>query len=335
MRELANLGRYLVRRAITFIPTLIGVSLLTFAIAFYAPADPARAWAGGQRAKPEVVERIRKLYHMDEPFWVQYYYFMKHILAGNMYSPVTHNNIIEEWMDGFIVTANIALLAVLLTVALGIPMGIIAALKKDTTIDNAVRVLALIGYSTPSFWIAYIFLWIFFDTLHWITLVGIPTPSRLITGFYFLDAMILGEWNIVDALLGRLLLPSFVLAFITFGGLARYVRNTMLDVLSSDFVLYGRARGLPPFKVWKHALKNSLIPIVTIIFFMFAGLLSGAIITETVFQLPGIGYKYMIAINNLDIPTIILYTLMTGLFVVITSLIVDIVYALIDPRIRF
>ncbi|MEX0569532.1 MAG: ABC transporter permease [Candidatus Njordarchaeota archaeon] len=331
---MAGLGRYLARRAITFIPTLFGLTLLTFAIAFYAPADPARAWAGGERARPEVVEHIRKLYHLDEPFWVQYYYFMRNVLTGSIYSPVTHNNILTDWSRGFIVTVNIAILSVILTVALGVPLGIIAALKKDTAIDNAVRVLALIGYSTPSFWIAYIFVWIFYVKLGWITLIGLPRPSRFITGFFMLDAVILGEWNIFDALVGRLLLPSFVLAFISFGGLARYVRNTMLDVLSSDYMLFARAKGLPPFRLWKHALKNSLIPVVTIIFFMFAGLLSGAIITETVFQLPGLGLRYMIAIRFFDIPSIILYTMMVGVFVVTTSLIVDIVYAIVDPRIR-
>jgi len=331
---MAGLGRYLVRRAITFIPTIFGVTLIAFAIAFYAPADPARAWAGGERARPEVVEHIRKLYHLDEPFWVQYYYFMRAILTGSMYSPVTHNNIIEEWYRGFLITANIAITATILTIILGIPLGIIAALKKDTAIDNAVRVMALIGYSTPSFWIAYIFVWIFYVKLGWITLVGIPMPSKLITGLFMLDAILLGEWRIFNALIGRLLLPSFVLAFISFGGLARYVRNTMLDVLSSDYILFARAKGLPPFRLWRHALKNSLIPVVTIVFFMFAGLLSGAIITETVFQLPGLGMKYMIAIRFFDIPSIILYTLMVGIFVVVTSLIVDIAYAIIDSRIR-
>ena len=306
---MAGLGRYLVRRAITFIPTIFGVTLIAFAIAFYAPADPARAWAGGERARPEVVEHIRKLYHLDEPFWVQYYYFMRAILTGSMYSPVTHNNIIEEWYRGFLITANIAITATILTIILGIPLGIIAALKKDTAIDNAVRVMALIGYSTPSFWIAYIFVWIFYVKLGWITLVGIPMPSKLITGLFMLDAILLGEWRIFNALIGRLLLPSFVLAFISFGGLARYVRNTMLDVLSSDYILFARAKGLPPFRLWRHALKNSLIPVVTIVFFMFAGLLSGAIITETVFQLPGLGMKYMIAIRFFDIPSIILLSL--------------------------
>lgn len=328
------MGRYLVRRAITFIPTIIGITLLTFTIAFYTPADPARAWAGGEKARPEIVERVKKMYHLDEPFWVQYYFFMRYILSGSIYSPVTHDNIIQEWVQGFIITANIAVLATLFTVMLGIPLGITAALKKDTAIDNAVRLLALIGYSTPSFWIAYIFVWIFYDTLHWITLVGVPYPSRIITGFFIIDAIILGEYHILGALASRLLLPSFILAFISSGGLARYVRNTMLDVLSSDYVLYAHARGLPPFSVWRHALKNSLIPVVTIILFEFAGLLSGAIITETVFQLPGIGFKYVVAIENFDIPSIMLYTLMTGLFIVVTSLIVDILYAMIDPRIR-
>jgi len=332
---LAGLGRYLVRRAITFIPTIFGVVLISFTIAFVMPADPARTWAGGQKASPRVVENIRKTYHLDDPFWVQFYYFLRNVLTNRIYSPVTHNSVFYEFSRRFPITLNLAIMSMFFIVVIGIPLGIIAALKKDTAIDNAVRILALIGYSTPSFWIAFIFMWVFYNKLRWMTLVGLPTPSKMITGIYVLDALILGEFDIFIAILRRLLLPAFILAFISVGGLARYVRNSMLDVLSADFVWFGRAKGLPPFRLWRHALKNSLIPVVTVVFFMFGGLLGGAIITETVFGIPGLGVLYYSAISNLDIPVIVLTTLYAGVIIVVISLIVDIIYAIIDPRIRF
>jgi len=325
----------LVRRAITFIPTIFGVVLISFTIAFVMPADPARTWAGGQKASPRVVENIRKTYHLDDPFWVQFYYFLRNVLTNRIYSPVTHNSVFYEFSRRFPITLNLAIMSMFFIVVIGIPLGIIAALKKDTAIDNAVRILALIGYSTPSFWIAFIFMWVFYNKLRWMTLVGLPTPSKMITGIYVLDALILGEFDIFIAILRRLLLPAFILAFISVGGLARYVRNSMLDVLSADFVWFGRAKGLPPFRLWRHALKNSLIPVVTVVFFMFGGLLGGAIITETVFGIPGLGVLYYSAISNLDIPVIVLTTLYAGVIIVVISLIVDIIYAIIDPRIRF
>jgi len=331
---MAGLGRYLVRRALTFIPTVFGVVFLSFTIAFVMPADPARTWAGGQKASPEVVARIRKMYHLDDPFWVQFYFFLRNILTNKIYSPVTHNSVWYEFSRRFPITLNLAVMSMFMIVGIGIPLGIIAALKKDTAIDNAVRVLALIGYSTPSFWIAFIFMWIFYNKLGWMTLVGLPTPSRMITGIYIIDALILGEWDVFVAIMRRLLLPSFILAFISVGGLARYVRNSMLDVLSADFVWFGKARGLPPLRLWRHALKNSLIPVITVVFFTFGNLLSGAVITETVFNIPGLGVLYYTAISNLDIPVIVMTTLYAGLIIVIVSLIVDILYAIIDPRIR-
>ncbi len=331
---MAGMGRYLVRRAITFIPTVFGVLLLSFTIAFVMPADPARVWAGGQKASPEVVEKIKKAYHLDEPFWTQFYYFTRAILTNSIRSPVTHNLVVEEFLRRFPITLNLAIMSMFLIVMMGIPLGILAALKKDTAIDNAVRILALIGYSTPSFWIAFIFMWVFYNKLGWMTLVGLPRPQGFITGIYIIDALLLGQFKTFMEINRRLLLPAFILAFISVGGIARYVRNTMLDVLSADFILYSKAKGLPPLRLWRHAFKNSLIPVITVVFFMFGGLMSGAIITETVFGIPGIGVLYYAAISNLDIPVIVLSTLYVGVIIVFISLIVDILYALIDPRVR-
>ncbi|MGQ4892765.1 MAG: ABC transporter permease [Candidatus Njordarchaeia archaeon] len=331
---MAGLGRYLVRRAVTFVPTLIGVTLLTFIIAFVMPADPARLWAGGERARPDAVEQVRRIYHLNDPWWEAYYFFMTKIIQNKMFSPVTHNPVWNDIMVRFPVTLTIAFLSVLLTAMIGIPLGIIAALRKDTSIDSFVRIFALIGYSTPSFWIAYIFMWIFYLKLQLIPLAGYVLPSRLITGILFIDALILGEWNVFVQIVRRLFLPCFVLAFISAGGLARYVRNSMLDVLTADFIQFAKAKGLPSFHIWRHALKNSLIPIVTVVGFMFGSMLGGALITETVFGINGLGKLYAMAITQFDIPIIIVSTFLMGLIFLLTSLLVDILYALIDPRVR-
>ncbi len=332
--KMAGLGRYLTRRAITFVPTLIGVTLITFFIAFVMPADPARLWAGGERARPETIELIRKQYHLDDPWWEAYYFFLTSIIQNKMMSPVTHNFVLNDIVIRFPITLTIAVLATLMTVAIGVPLGIIAALKKDTSIDSFVRIFALIGYSTPSFWIAYIFMWIFYLKLRLITVAGYVTPSQLITGIMFIDALITGEFDVFVDIMRRLFLPSFVLAFISAGGLARYVRNSMLDVLSADYIEFARAKGLPSFTLWRHALKNSLIPIVTVIGFMFGGLLGGALITETVFGINGLGRLFASSITNFDIPMIIVSTLLMGIIFLVTSLIVDLLYAIIDPRVR-
>jgi len=332
---MANLSRYLVRRALTLVPTILGVLVITFAIGYIIPADLARAWAGGEKADPILAQRLAEKYHLNDPPHLQFYYLLRGLLTNTLDSPITGTPVFTEVFRRFHITFQLALLTVFFAVIIGIPMGIIAALKKDTAIDNAVRSWALAGTSMPSFWFAYIMMYIFFTRLHWTYLAGDPLPSRLITGFPLLDALILGEFDVFYQILKRYWLPALVLGILYAGAYARYLRNTLLDVIQSEFVLFLKAKGVPPWWVWRHALKNSMIPMVTIIGFSFGGLLGGAIITETIFALPGVGFFTLQALYNLDFPVIIGSTLFFALIVVLTSLIVDILYSIIDPRIRY
>jgi len=331
---MAGISKYLVRRGLTLIPTVLGVLLITFFIGYVIPADPARAWAGGEKADPNTARELAKRYHLDEPFWSQFYWMVRGLLTNAIESPVRDKPIFDLIFYRLPTTVQLALFTEIIAVLFGIPMGIIAALKKDTWIDSSIRIWALVGTSLPVFWFGYLLIYVFYIRLPWTDLTGVPRPSSTITGLPVLDAIILGDWDVFFAIIKRFWLPSFMLGILFAGTIARYLRNTLLDFLQSETILFAKSKGLPPLWVWKHALKNSLIPVVTIIGFGFGSLLGGAVITETVFSLPGLGRLTIEAIYNLDFPVIIGTTLFFAIIVVLTSLIVDIIYSLIDPRVR-
>ncbi len=346
---MAELKRFLIRRLITFIPTLIGVTLLVFIIANLIPADPARAWAGGEKASPEVIERIREEYHLNDPWYVQYVFLMKKLFTNDIVSPRTHNKIWDDLIFGtsqgvagagtkygrFFITLQLTLMAFLYIVFIGIPLGILSALKKDSPLDSAVRTLALVGVSTPVFWLGYLLIYIFFVRFRVIELAGFPEPSQRITGIMIIDALLLGENDIAIQIINRLALPAFVLGFIGIGVIARITRNSFLETWNADYIEFGKARGLRKSRLMRHALKNALVPIVTVLGLQFGGLLGGAPITETVFGIPGMG-RYMVeAIRNFDYPALIGGVLLFALIYMLANLIVDIAYAFIDPRVRY
>ena len=332
---MANLARYLVRRALTLVPTILGVLIITFAIGYIIPADLARAWAGGEKADPRYAKIIAEKYHLNEPFYDQFYFLLRGLLTNTLTPPTRDTPVFTELFARFPATAQIAILTIFFAVIIGIPLGIIAALKRDTAVDTAVRGWALAGTSMPSFWFAYIMMYIFFTRLRWTYLAGNPVPSRPVIGLPLIDALLLGEFDVFHDILMRYWLPAMVLGILYAGVYARYLRNSMLDVLQSEFIIYLQAKGVPKTWVLRHVLKNSMIPMVTVIGFSFGGLLGGAIITETIFQIPGIGFYTLQALYNLDFPIIIGSTLLFAIIVVLTSLIVDIIYSIVDPRIRY
>jgi peptide/nickel transport system permease protein len=183
---MAELRKFLVRRLITFIPTVIGVTILVFIIAAVLPADPAKLWAGGEKANPQVVENLRREYKLDRPIWEQYYFFMKNVVTNELVSPVSHNKVWEDLGRRLPVTIQLTLLSFTFIILIGVPLGVISALKRDSLLDMVVRILALIGISTPIFWLAYLLIFLFFTRLHWITLAGTPITPYSITGFQHL-----------------------------------------------------------------------------------------------------------------------------------------------------
>ncbi|KSW12084.1 peptide ABC transporter permease [Pyrodictium occultum] len=332
---MADLRRFIARRFLTFVPTIIGVTLLVYIIAAVIPANPARLWAGGQKASPEVVERLIREYHLNDPWYIQYYYFMKNLFFGNPVSPVTHNNVWSEITDRFLtVTLPLTLLAFVLIVVIGVPLGVLAAIKRDTAVDMVIRGLALVGLSTPIFWLAYLMIFVLYPH-GLVTLAGMPTPSYRITGVPLVDALLKLDPHYLGLMLKRLWLPAFMLAYPGIGVITRLVRNSFLDAYSRDYVDFMEARGFPRRRVYLHVLRNSLSPIVTVLGLQFGGLLAGAPITETIFGLPGLGLYMLQAIENFDYMSLTASVLLVAFIYTSVNLVVDVLYAVIDPRVRY
>jgi len=351
-----GLAHYLARRVITFIPTLIGVLLITYIVAYAIPADPVRAWVGEKLLNREALEMVRKKYKFDAPWYEQFTFFVQQLLTGQLEDPIRYRNVFSEIFFRFGITVELALISFLFLVAIGIPLGIVAAMKKDSPVDFFVRIFALIGSSLPSFVLYYFLILILFVYYRTTSLAGIPLPSQTCTDFisslpnqipvlgYIVSAIgsvpmfgaaMCGEGGVVVETFRRLYLPALALALLSGGFIARIVRNSILDVMGSEFILYAKARGLSKLKIWGHALKNAMIPIVTVLGLNFGGLLSGAVIAENVFNIPGIG-KYMYdAITRLNFPVIIASTFLVALIYLVVNFVVDIIYAAIDPRIRY
>ncbi|MCE4605984.1 MAG: ABC transporter permease [Desulfurococcales archaeon] len=332
---MAELRRFLIRRFLTFIPTLIGVTFIVYLIAAVVPANPARLWAGGQKANPQVIAMLVKEYHLNDPFYVQYYYFMKGFLENSMVSPVTGYKVWYEVKTYMPVTIQLTLISFVFILLIGIPLGIISALKKDTWIDATIRVVALVGVSVPIFWLAYLLIFLFFTKLGWITLSGTPTPPYSITGIPLIDSILKLDWHTQWEIIKRYWLPGIILAYPGIGVIARLVRNSFLDALGADFVDYVDARGLPKSQRYRHVLKNAMVPIITVLGLQFGGLLAGAPITETIFGLPGIGRFMLTSIYSFDYLSLMGGVFIIALIYMTVNLIVDILYALIDPRVRY
>jgi len=351
-----GLGRFLVRRMITFIPTIIGVLFVTYLIAYAIPADPVRAWVGEKLLNPETLEEIRVKYKFNAPWYEQFSFMVVSLLTGNLEDPVQHRNVFDELFYRFPITVEVAIMGFLFTVAIGIPLGFIAALKKDSAVDFFVRIFALVGSSLPAFVLYYFLILFLFTYTHTTVLAGIPFPSQTCTARLsslpgevpvlghivsaigsvpMFGATMCGEWGVVADTFRRLYLPGLALGLLDGGLIARIVRNSLLDSLSQEYIQYAKARGLKKTRIWIHALKNASIPVVTVLGTLFGGLLSGAIVAETVFNIPGLGRYIYNAITRLNFPAIIGGTFLVAIVYVTVNLIVDITYAVIDPRIRY
>jgi peptide/nickel transport system permease protein len=351
-----GLASFIARRIITFIPTLIGVLLITYLIAYAIPADPVRAWVGEKLMNPETLEQIKAKYKFNAPWYEQFIFLIQQLLTGQLEDPVRHRNVFTELTSRFAVTFELAIVGFLFLVLIGLPLGIIAAVKKDSPVDFAVRVMALVGSSLPAFVLYYFLILAFFNYIQTTYLAGIPMPSSACTttlsslpqtipvlgnivsaigSIPMFGAMMCGEWSIVLDTFKRLYLPGLALGLLNGGFIARIVRNSLLDALSTEYISYAKARGLRKLSVWRHALKNAMVPVVTVLGLNFGGLLSGAIIAETVFNIPGLGRYMYDAIMRLNFPVIIACTFLIAVIYIVVNLVVDILYAVIDPRIRY
>lgn len=334
-----GLSSYIIRRLLLLIPVIFGVTFISFLLSRVFVPDPARAWAGLHASAVEVASYTKR-YHLDAPLYVQYFYYMKGLFTGDWGVSATSGRlVINDIKFFFPATVELAIAALLITVILGIPLGALAAMYHERKLDHSIRVFYLAGFSSPPFFVAVILLLVFgfvfqiFPTRGELS-TNLVAPTR-ITGMYIVDSLLTGNWiDFRDSVL-HIILPATALALTYFGVITRVTRASMLEVLQKDFIRSSYAIGLARRTVvFKHALRNALIPTTTVIGLALGALLGGTIVIETIFEWPGIGYYATQAILNYDFPAIMGVTVLFTLGVVIANLAADILYAFLDPRIQ-
>ncbi|MGP4079779.1 ABC transporter permease [Pseudalkalibacillus sp. R45] len=330
---------YTIRRILMLIPVLIGMSLIVFFLIRAIPGDPAQIILG-QQASKEAVAQLRDSLGLDEPWYTQYFIYMKDLLTGDLGNSIrTHAPISDEIWPYFAATLELSLFAMIIAVVIGVNAGIISAWFQNSWFDYVAMLLALIGVSMPIFWLGLMEQWAFAVEWNIFPTSGresILNPVDSITNLYIIDTIIQGRFDQLQTVLKHLVLPGLALATIPMAIIARMTRSSMLEVMRSDYIRTARAKGLRMFwVVYKHSLKNAFIPVLTVIGLQMGLLLGGAILTETIFSWPGIGRYIYDAIGFRDYPVIQSGILVIALVFVTINLLVDLLYAAIDPRIKY
>ena len=331
--------RYVVRRLLLLVPILFGVSLLIFFWVHNLPGGPAQALLA-ERSTPALVKQYREQFGLDESLPVQYVKYVKTLASGDLgVSTATHRQVTEEIRTRFPATIELAFMAMVFAVGIGVPFGFVAAKRHGGVTDHATLITSLIGVSIPVFFLAIILKYLFAVRLGWLPSVGredILATRNHPTNFYILDAIIERDWAAFKDAIKHLVLPALALGSIPLAIITRITRASVLDVQNEDYVRTARAKGLPPRIVdRRHVLRNALLPISTIIGLQVGLLLSGAVLTETIFAFPGMGSWLRDAIFNRDYPVLQGGIMFLALVFVLVNLLVDISYAIINPRIRY
>jgi dipeptide transport system permease protein len=330
---------YVLSRLLTFIPTFFGVTLVSFSFIRMLPGDPIMVMAGERGVTPERYEELVKQFGFDRPILTQYFDYIRSVLHGDLgNSFVTKKPIWDEFFTLFPATLELATCAMILAIALGIPAGVIAAVYRGKFFDRALMSTALIGYSMPIFWWALLLIIVMSG---WLGLT--PVSGRIsleyyfddVTGFMLIDSLLSGQNGAFGSAVKHLILPTIVLGTQPLAVIARQTRSAMLEVLSEDYIRTAKAKGLSTARVnGVHALRNALIPVVTVIGLMVGTLMAGAILTETIFSWPGIGKWMVDSIFRRDYPVVQGGLLLIALMVMIVNLTVDTLYGYINPKIR-
>jgi dipeptide transport system permease protein len=331
--------RFLLSRILTFVPTFVGVTLISFSFIRLLPGDPIVVMAGERGLTPERHAELVAQFGFDEPILVQYWNYLVGVLHGDLgTSFVTKRPVWDEFFALFPATLELSICAIILAIALGVPAGVIAAVNRGKFFDRALMSSALVGYSMPIFWWALLLIIVFSGNLGWT-----PVSGRIdllyffpsVTGFMLIDSLLSGQDGAFVSAVRHLILPTIVLGTIPLAVIARQTRSAMLEVLSEDYIRTARAKGLTPVRVnGLHALRNALIPVVTVIGLSVGTLLAGAILTETIFSWPGIGKWMVDSIFRRDYPVVQGGLLLIAVVVMIVNLTVDMLYGFINPRIR-
>ncbi len=332
--------RFVATRVGLVIPTFIGVTLLTFAMIRLIPGDPIELLVGERGLTPERHAEMLTRLGLDRPLLEQYASYIGGIAKGDLgNSIVTRQPVLNEFLTLFPATVELSLCAIIFAVLIGLPVGMIAAVRRGSFFDHTVMGVALAGYSMPIFWWGLLLIILFSGTLGWT-----PVSGRLSliyffeprTGFMLIDSLLSGEPGAFRSALSHLVLPTVVLGTIPLAVIARQTRSAMLEVLGEDYVRTARAKGLSPMRVvGVHALRNALIPVITVIGLQVGVLFSGAVLTETIFAWPGIGKWLIDSISRRDYPSVQGGILLIATTVILVNLLVDLVYGLVNPRIRY
>ncbi len=335
-RALKRIGNFLFTVSLTF----IGLTAITFIIGRVMPADPVLAIVG-DRAPQEVYDATWLALGLDKPLWQQYGIYIWNTLQGDLGTSImTARPVLQDLIHFFPATLELATVATLAGIFIGVPMGVFAAVHQGSLGDHIVRIIGLFGYSVPIFWLGMVALLVFYAKLSWL-----PGPGRIevyydgivepVTRFILLDAALQGEWEIFKNALAHLVLPASMLATFALAYIARMTRSFMLDQLNQEYVLTARVKGLSEFSViWRHAFRNVLVQLITIIGLTYASLLEGSVLTETVFAWPGIGQYITNSLFNADMNAVIGGTIVVGFCFVGINMLSDALYRFVDPRAR-
>jgi len=331
--------RFLLTRLSLVIPTFFGMTLLAFFLIRLVPGDPIETLAGERGIDPVRHEMLRKEYGLDRPIMVQYGIYISRVLHGDLgKSMITQTPVLSEFAALFPATIELALCAIIFALVVGIPAGIIAAVRRNSIFDHGVMGVSLTGYSMPIFWWGLLLILLFSVQLGWTPVSGRISVQYFIepvTGFLTIDALLSGEKGAFKSAVSHLILPTIVLGTQPLAIIARMTRSAMLEVLGEDYIRTARAKGLSTIRVIAlHALRNALIPVVTVIGLQVGVLFTGAILTETIFSWPGVGKWLIEAISRRDYPVLQGGVLLLGLIVMAVNLLVDVTYGVINPRIR-
>jgi dipeptide transport system permease protein len=331
---------FILRRAALIVPTFIGVTLLAFALIHLIPGDPVENLSGERGMDPARRERLLREFGLDRSLPRQYVEYIGHVVKGDLgTSLTTHEPVLGEFATLFPATVELAFFAMVLAVCIGIPAGIIAALRRNTVADYAVMGVALTGYSMPIFWWALLLILFFSVQLGWTPVSGriaVEFDVPAATGFMLIDSLRSGEPGAFRSAVSHLILPAIALGTIPLAVIARMTRSAMLEVLREDYMRTARAKGLPYWRVvMVHALRNALIPVITVIGLQVGLLLSGAILTETIFSWPGVGNWLVHGVQSRDYPVVQGGILLVATIVISVNLLVDLLYGVINPRIRY
>lgn len=331
--------KYVLKRLLMLVPVLLGISIVVFLVIHLIPGDPVTVMLG-EKASPERAELLRKELGLYDPLYVQYFRFLQRALMGDLGRSIRSNDsVLTEIMARFPATVELTFTSLLLATVLGVILGIIAAVKQYSLWDNLGMIIAIFGVSIPVFWLGLMLIILFSVELKWLPATGrlsVGMALSRITGLNILDSLLTLNLKALTDTLKHLMMPSIALGTIQMAVIARMTRSSMLEVVRQDYIRTARAKGLSErVVIYKHALKNALIPVITVIGLTVGRLLGGAVLTETIFAWPGIGKLAVDSIYSRDYPLVQGVVLLIATGFVFVNLIVDVFYAFLDPRIRY